>query len=99
MDGDGDGVADARDNCPDLANPNQVDDDSDGAGDYCDADFNQSGAVDDRDFRIFKRCFGRRNSRSGPRHDPECLETDMDSDGSVTGRDFILFRAQYQLGL
>lgn len=36
-DGDGDGIADACDNCPDLANPDQSDDDGDGLGDPCDA--------------------------------------------------------------
>lgn len=35
-DTDGDGIADARDNCPDLANPFQTDEDGDGIGDACD---------------------------------------------------------------
>jgi cysteine-rich repeat protein len=35
-DGDGDGVADAADNCVTLANPDQGDDDGDGVGDACD---------------------------------------------------------------
>lgn len=35
-DTDGDGVADASDNCPFLANPQQTDTDGDGIGDLCD---------------------------------------------------------------
>jgi hypothetical protein len=34
-DSDGDGVADATDNCPQISNPNQVDTDKDGIGDAC----------------------------------------------------------------
>lgn len=36
LDGDGDGVADATDNCPALGNADQVDRDADGVGDLCD---------------------------------------------------------------
>jgi probable HAF family extracellular repeat protein len=35
-DGDGDGVGDAEDNCPEVANPDQADGDSNGVGDACD---------------------------------------------------------------
>jgi probable HAF family extracellular repeat protein len=37
QDSDGDGVADANDNCPDVSNADQADADGDGVGDACDA--------------------------------------------------------------
>ncbi|MEO8588277.1 MAG: thrombospondin type 3 repeat-containing protein, partial [Flavobacteriales bacterium] len=37
QDGDGDGIADALDNCPTISNTDQADADSDGKGDACDA--------------------------------------------------------------
>lgn len=43
VDGDGDGVEDTKDNCPNVANPNQADADKDGFGDACDACPNEAG--------------------------------------------------------
>ena len=37
-DSDRDGIADAADNCPNVANPNQLNTDGDAEGDACDAD-------------------------------------------------------------
>lgn len=37
-DNDNDGIANTLDNCPDFANPDQLDSDGDGAGDDCDAE-------------------------------------------------------------
>lgn len=45
-DRDGDGVADGRDNCPEVANADQTDADGDHAGDACDPRPNQ------RDYRL-----------------------------------------------
>ena len=48
-DADGDGVADADDNCPAVANPDQEDLDQDGLGDVCDADIDGDGAANGDD--------------------------------------------------
>lgn len=50
-DTDGDGLADVVDNCPDLANTDQIDLDLDGLGDLCDdlVDTDLDGIVDDID--------------------------------------------------
>ena len=49
LDSDGDGVNDADDNCPDVANPEQTDTDLDGAGDACDDDDDGDGVLDGAD--------------------------------------------------
>lgn len=46
VDGDGDGVDDGSDDCPDAFNPDQADLDQDGAGDVCDADDDGDGLDD-----------------------------------------------------
>jgi hypothetical protein len=45
-DADGDGIADARDNCRDTFNPDQRDSDRDGLGDACDTDNDNDGVAD-----------------------------------------------------
>ena len=48
-DSDGDGVFDQNDNCPNDSNANQLDFDSDGAGDVCDDDDDNDGVPDAQD--------------------------------------------------
>ncbi len=46
-DGDGDGVADGKDNCISVKNPSQLDADADGQGDECDVDDDNDGLSDE----------------------------------------------------
>ncbi|WP_242521559.1 thrombospondin type 3 repeat-containing protein [Motiliproteus sp. SC1-56] len=49
IDQDSDGVPDVTDNCPLVANPDQIDIDGDGAGDSCDVDDDGDGVEDTQD--------------------------------------------------
>jgi hypothetical protein len=46
IDSDGDGISDDIDNCPNVANPTQLDTDMDGLGDGCDEDDDNDGLTD-----------------------------------------------------
>lgn len=48
-DHDGDTIDDLIDNCPDVANEDQADSDSDGIGDACEPDTDGDGVIDDVD--------------------------------------------------
>jgi len=86
-DQDGDGVADDQDNCPTVANTEQVDADSDGKGDSCDNCLNVANpGQEDADYD------GVGDACDGCPNDPEkihpgacgCGTSDTDSDGDGT---------------
>lgn len=58
LDRDGDGVTDDRDNCPDVANPNQLDLDADNLGNACDADDQSGEAVWGAEVRFSRETVG-----------------------------------------
>jgi len=83
-DGDEDGVPDFFDNCTLAPNPDQTDTDEDGFGNRCDADFDQSGAVNFADLaRLRAGFFG-----------AEAL-LDLTGDGVVNFADLALVRSMF----
>ena len=80
-DTDGDGLDDLVDNCIRQPNPVQRDTDSDGFGNYCDADFNQDGQIDFADLAYFRAQF--------MGNDPDA---DLDGDGNVGFIDLAIVR-------
>ena len=61
-DTDGDGVLDSQDNCTLIANPSQLDADSDGYGNICDADLNNDGITNSSDIPLFATLFLERDA-------------------------------------
>ena len=56
-DSDGDGVPDANDNCIEVWNPDQVDTNGDGYGNFCDQDLDGDGDIDIADLGLFRLVF------------------------------------------
>jgi len=57
-DDDGDGVSNGLDNCSTVMNAAQDDTDSDDCGNFCDADYDNSGTVSFGNFGAFSIAFG-----------------------------------------
>lgn len=89
LDNDSDGVCNAIDNCRQIANPTQCDTDSDGYGQQCDGDFNQSNTVTGADYLIFGPAFA---AGTVP---PANAAADMNCSLTVNGADFLLFGPQF----
>ncbi len=85
-DQDGDGIADAVDNCTLLANPAQCDSDGDGYGNRCDGDLNDNGATNAQDTALFRQQLGQPSA--GPAFNP----ADVNCSGAVNAQDTVLFR-------
>jgi hypothetical protein len=90
LDSDADGRIDACDNCPLLANPDQVDANGDGIGNACDPDVNDDQVVGVPDFNAFRPGFGSRQGQPGYQ-----LALDFNADGAIGLADFNLLRRYF----
>ena len=77
---DGDGIFDNKDNCIEVANPDQRDTNNDGHGNVCDADLDNNGSVSFADLDILKVAFGSRTT-----------DANFDADADFDGNGFISF--------
>jgi hypothetical protein len=85
VDTDNDSVPDAVDNCTTVANANQRDTNTDGYGNLCDADLNDTGGVVNAgDLAIFRSVFGSSNA-----------DADLNGSGTVNAADLALFRSLF----
>jgi hypothetical protein len=96
---DGDGVLNAVDNCPTVANPGQADTfppQGNGIGDACDCEgnFDCNTAVDGLDAATFKVDYGR-SAISDPCTNERSCNGDFSCNGNVDGLDAALFKADF----
>lgn len=83
-DSDNDGIADAQDNCIEIANPAQRDTDGDLFGNACDADLNNDNIINVVDLGILRAVFFSA--------DPDA---DFNGDGTVNVSDLGILRTQF----
>ena len=79
-DTDGDGIANALDNCPLTSNADQKDSNGNGVGDACEGDLDHDGDIDQDDL---DRLLAKRNTPASGPNDP----MDLDGDGRITALD------------
>lgn len=84
-DDDNDGILDVFDNCPLVANPNQMDNDGDGSGDACDDDDDNDGILDTDDNCPFLANTNQQNTDGDSMGD--ACDPDDDNDGILDGND------------
>ena len=84
---DGDGILNRYDNCREIPNGQQLDNDRDGYGNLCDADYDQDGWTGLADFNAFRAVFG--SSRRDGRYR---RNYDHDRDGHIGTFDFNVLR-------
>ena len=75
---DGDGVPDDADNCPSVANADQLDTDADGLGDVCDDDDDGDGFTDEQELADGTNPLDPTSCKDG------CFSWDVDANGRVT---------------
>ncbi len=81
IDADLDGVAESEDNCVLVANPDQYNADSDGYGNLCDADLNNTGLVTVADYTLLRNALNTVNAVA-----------DLNHSGLVTVADYTILR-------
>ena len=86
-DRDNDGIADATDNCVDIANPRQIDAGGDGFGNACDQDLNDDGIVNLKDIVEFQTAL----TQARP-------DADFNGDNTVDIVDYAFFSDAYLMG-
>jgi GH25 family lysozyme M1 (1,4-beta-N-acetylmuramidase) len=84
-DTDGDGIADASDNCDTVKNPDQKDTDKDGQGDACDADDDGDGVLDTKDNCPLAKNADQKDTDKDGKGD--VCDTDDDGDGVLDAKD------------